>query len=553
MFEDFTSTREKQCKLVQRAIDRYFEMLARAKEKRDIYFDEQAALAAISNFRFFKHYKGEFRGLPFALLPFQKFIVGNIFGWKYRKNSLRLFRTVYIEIPRKNGKTALAGGIALNGFLFDKEGGVEVYTVATKEEQAKLSWNDCCKFIRSNPVIAAKTKIRVKHVEFPHYDGVLKPLGSDSETLDGLNPHFVIADELHAWKDRGLWDVMEDGMGARSQPMMVAITTAGYNQNGVCFTLRKHVVNILNKVVSDESTFGMIFTIDDGDDYFLPEVWEKANPALGSAKRLDYMHRQAAAAMNMPEKLNTFLNKQLDVWTTAAAVWIDVAKWNALKVEPDDLATPLLPSKKLSGLKCVAALDMSRTTDLTALTLFFPKQEGIETNFAVPFFFIPAENARIKEKEDGVSYIAWERQGYVRFVESEYVHDTDVETLFAELMKIYNIVCLVRDRWGTKLLSERIEKLGAHVEDYGQGFKDMSRGCKSLEEMILAGEIRHFGNPCLAWNISNVVTEMDAAENIKFSKKKSYGRIDGAVALAMCCGRAKSAPLEISAPSFSII
>lgn len=559
MFKEFTDTAPKQCKLVQKAITRYFDLLKRAKKKGDIYFDEKAAENAIKYVAFFKHYKGSFRGRAFELLPFQQFIVGNIFGWKLTATGKRLYKTAYVEIPRKNGKTALAAAVALHCLLFDGEGAPEVYTAATKEDQAKLCWRDCTKFIKSNQRIHRNVKIRVKHVEVPNSDGILKALGSDSDTLDGLNPHCAIADELHAWKDRGLWDVIEDGMGGRDQPLMFAITTAGYNQNGICFTMRKNVVNILNGIVKDDETFGIIFTVDDEDRkdgrIYDPAVWYKANPALGEAKKFDYMQRQAIQAQNIIEKKNAFLNKQLNIWTSARTAWIDIDKWLKLAIQPDKDATPLTPASWLLGKYCYTALDMSKSIDLTALSLVFPPQDGVEKTTILPFFFVPAEHARRKEKEDNVPYIAWAESGHVFLVDNPYIdRDTVVEFIGEKLAPLYEIKSLPRDRWGTKKMARDLdEKYNIKTTDFGQGFRDMSPACKRFGEMIAGAELQHFGNPCLAWCISNVVAEQDGAENIKFVKNKSFGRIDGAVATAMGIGEMERSEDEEPEPQIYIV
>ena len=530
IFGNFTKDYGKHCRFIRLAIDRFRQDCKRD----DIYFDVKAAQRVFDFIGFFRHHKGEFKDKKFDLLDWQKFALGNIFGWKWKATGLRKYGTAYIEIPRKNGKTTLASAVANYMLMADGEAGAEVYCVATKEDQAKIAWNDCKIFLEGQQTFNKSCRKLVKSIHYDRQHAVLKPLGSDSKTLDGLNPSCAIFDELHAWERRDLWDVIEDGLGARKQPLIFAITTAGYNQQGICFEQRTNAINILNGVSSDDDIFALIFTLDDDDDYQDERNWYKANPSLGYAKNIEIMRKLFVKCKNTPEKLNAFLNKQLNIWTTASAAWKNLDDWKSLEKKIDDA--------QLKGKYCFGGLDLSRKQDLTAFVLYFPPQVGLERGYVKPYFIIPSENFREKELLDRVPYSAWQDAGWVKLTNAKTVSDEFVFDQIKDALDSYDVRNVAFDRWGSKDITKLFDARGVKIVDFGQGYKDMSPAIKRFEELIDSRKIWQDGNPCLAWNISNCVITQDSAENVKFDKEKARQRIDGAVATAMAIGASMREP-----------
>lgn len=525
LFEAFISTENKQCLLVRQAIERF----RRMQSDRDFLFDEDAAKRAINFPQLFTHFEtAAFRGRPFELLPFQQFIVGNIFGWKWRDSGLRCFKTAYVEVPRKNGKTMLAAPVAGYALTADREGGAQVYCVATKEEQAKICWRNCVKLFKSNADVAKCLKFRVKSIEFDSLDAFMKPLGSDSHTLDGLNPHCVIADELHKWVDPHLWEVMQGGMGTRSQPLMFAITTAGNDQSeaSICWQMRKHAANVLSGLVDDPTFFPFVCTIDDGDDPFDPVAQMKANPTLGIVKTWQFMKEKEAAAKVFASSMNDFLNQQLNVWTQSKSMWISPERWDALEQNP-------LPD--LRGKRCYGGLDLAQVGDLVAFLLVFPKQEGLKKPFAKPFFFIPKRTAEELEDRLKLPIKQWHKQRHCFVWDDNIIRLTQVAEFIAGLKDAYDIRKIFYDRAGAREVETILKERGLDIEPSFQGFM-LSKDINKIEELVLTDELRHDGNPFMRWQIMNCIIKENIKSEKMIVKPDRLSKIDGPVSLAMACG-----------------
>lgn len=525
------------CKWERLACDRHLTDLRDGK----FHFDVSAAGQAIAFFRELRHYKGAHAGQSFALHPAQEFIIGSLYGWKREPGGPRRFRYAYVEVPRKNGKTTLSGGVGIMGLL--EEPGAEVYSVATKEDQAKIGWRDGRAMIKGSPGLTQLLALRVKEIQFTAREAVWRPLGADSETLDGLNPSLAIMDELHAWPSRDLWDVIDDGMGARVQPLIFQITTAGVNQHGICAEQRRHVCSILERRVDDPHTFGIIYTIDDGDDPHDPAAWAKANPLLGIAKTPEFMRQQSDLARMLPGKLNAFLNKQLNVWTKADVRWLSSAAWDACdgQVNVDELA----------GRSCIGGLDMAATTDVAALVRYFPSG-GEGPDLVVPTFWIPEETIRERSKRDRVPYDVWAREGLVNATPGNVV---DYDRVRADILAMHEATPfaeLAFDPWNVTQLATQLAGDGLTVVPFRQGFASLSPATKEMEKRLLARSFAHGGNPVLRWMSGNVSVSTDAAGNIKPDKKKSTERIDGIVALIMAIGRSMVTQ-PASAPMISLL
>jgi len=508
-----------------------WERLACERHLRDLdlgafYFDASAAAQAIRFFADLRHYKGQFAGQSFALHPSQQFAIGSIYGWKMHKGGPRRFRYAYVEVPRKNGKTTTSAGVGIMGIL--EEPGAEVYSVATKEDQAKIGWRDGRAMIKGAPGLTSMLTLRIREVRFDARESIWKPLGADSETLDGLNPSLALMDELHAWPHRDLWDVIDDGMGARRQPLIFQITTAGNNRHGICMEQRRHVCSILEGRVTDDHYFGVIYTIDEGDDPHDPASWAKTNPLLGIAKSVEFMQQQSALAKMLPAKLNAFLNKQLNVWTEQDVRWLSPQVWDACAGVVDEAA--------LRGSSCFAALDMASTTDIAAMVRYFDA-EGDGPDSVLCTFWLPEETIRERSRRDRVPYDQWAQQGLVRVTPGNVV---DYDRVRADILAMHEATPIREfafDPWNITQLSQQLQGDGLTVIPFRQGYASMSPAAKELEKRLLGRSFNHGGNPILRWMAGNTAVENDPAGNIKPSKRKSTERIDGIVALTMAIGR----------------
>lgn len=513
--------KEPACDYVKRACRRHLSDLKR----KDIFFDSDTVNRVLTFARLLPHVQGKLRGQLFEPHPAQIFILGSIFGWKDTKSGLRRFRYFYVELPRKNAKSYLCSVIALYCLLLDGEGGAEVYSVATKLEQAKKVWDVSKMMVKATPELSEYVRAFHNSLIVQETDSKYQPLASDSNTLDGLNPHAVIADELHAWPSRDLWDVMEDGLGGRMQPILGAITTAGYNREGICFELRNHGISTLTVSPKfDDTFFCYIATIDKGDDWRDRKVWKKANPLLGTAKSVAYMADQCKKAQQMPGKENAFKNKQLDIWTMVAERWLDVDEWAKLKKRRT--------LEDLRGRKCIAGVDLASVSDLTAVVYLFEEGEGF---FAWPVFFLPEETIEIRKSR--VNYQSWVDQGFIETTNGAAVDQDAIRHHLNLMSEVFQIEEVAIDPWNSAGLSPKLIEDGFDVINIRQGFVSLSAPTKELEKLVVKKLIHHNGNPVLQWNIGNVVTDKDPAGNIKPNKAKSREKIDGVAALINALAR----------------
>jgi phage terminase large subunit-like protein len=522
------SGKEPACKWVRLACQRHLRDLRTGKE-RGLWFDKQEAdraLQFLSNLRLFK---GEWAGQRLELQPWQQFIVGSIFGWK-GPDGYRRFRTAYNEVPRKNGKTHLAAAVGLKLFAFDAEPGAEVYSAATKKDQAKLAHRVATLMVRQSAALRKRARTYRDNLHSLETESKFEPLGADADTLDGLDPHGLIIDELHAHKTREVWDVLEGGTSARRQPLIFAITTAGYRRESICREVHDYVEKVLEGVIEDDTFFGYIATIDEGDEWENEDTWRKANPNLGASLKIEDLRRKVAKATEMPAALNSFLRQHLDIWTEQETRWITTESWDACGAPVDPEA--------LFGRRCYAGLDLASTTDVAALQLFFPPEGEEKQKQTLSHFWVPDEGVLQRVRRDRVPYDAWIRDGHITATEGDVIDYDRIRADINELGERYEIVEIGADRWNATQIITQLGSDGFTVVPFGQGFRDLSAPSKELEKLILGRELAHGGNPVLRWMASNVAVKQDPAGNIKPDKSKSSEKIDGIVALVMAIGRA---------------
>ena len=497
-----------------------------------IRHDAQAAERVIKFFSFIRHTKGsQFAGKPFTLEPWQIFILWNIFGWK-RANGTRRFRQSYVEIARKNGKSAFASGIGLYMMRKDSESSSEVYSAATTRDQAKIVFDQAGEMVRKSNVFKKdievfKNSIFVK----PGHDEIasgsfFKAVSSEANTLDGLNPHCAIIDEFHAHKTTDVFDVFADAMGARLQPMLFTITTAGFSRESPCYRYRKNCIDILKGIKKDESLFTVIYTKDEDDDWQDAKAWEKSNPNLNVSIGMDFLKDQAVKAKNNNEQLNSFLTKNLNIWTDSYTAWIPDDTFMACKAD--------IPEHELRGVPCYAGLDLAATSDFNALVLVFCFDNG--KKYAKPYFWVPEDT--VKQRDHVAAYSLWKREGHLYTTEGNVVDHSFIVKKIIELSKKFNIKSIAYDRamayHGT---IQELTKANIPVTAFSQAITTISTPTKEMEKMILSGQLQHDGNAVLRWMNSNVVIYRDANENFKIHKGKSQGKVDGMVAMVMGIGQ----------------
>lgn len=526
------------CKWVKQACQRHVSDLQRTD---GIYYDRTAANDAGDFIENLKHTSGEWAGSNLILEDWQAFIVAMIFGWK-REDGTRRFRYAYNEVARKNGKTTLAAAIGLKTFVADGEPGAQVYTLATKYDQAKISHEEAKRMVKTSELAEYVTVMR-NNLSIEATNSKFEPLGSDSKTQDGLSTHGAIIDELHAWPTRNLYDVIVTSISARRQPLITMITTAGYDKHSLCWEMHEYTEKVLEGIIKDDTHFGIIYTIDEVDKWDDERNWIKANPNLGISTKLDDLQSKAGKAKQIPSSMNSFKRLHLNIWTEAESRWISSEAWNACNTEKID-------ESSLAGRLCCSGLDLSSVGDLTALVHVFPPEDDAGIYTVLCRFWIPKDNIQRRVEKDRVPYDVWVRDGYIEPTPGATIDYTYILHRLGEDMNKYHIKDLSFDRYGAIKVIQDLQDMGFEKEDakrayqhrrlidFGQGFVSMSPAAKELEKLILSKKINHGNNPVLTWMASNVVIKADPAGNIKPDKEKSTERIDGVVALVMAVDRA---------------
>lgn len=518
------------CEYVRLAVDRYYADLDVALDK-GWYFDRKAAQRAIHFIERLKHTKGKWAGQHFRLEAWQQFVLWNIFGWK-NADGTRRFRYTYIEIARKNGKTALAAGIALYMLFADGESRPEVYSAATIKDQAKICFADAVAIVKATDLKNYLTPYR-NSITYELKGGTMKPLSSDYGTHDGLNPSCAIIDEFHAHKDSGMFDVIKSAFGARRQPLMFIITTAGFNKSGACYAYRDNVIKVLRGINEDDSLFGIIYTQDSKEEWDTPKMWVKSNPNLGVSLSADYLADQVKDAKNRPEAVRNVLTKNFNLWVDAERTWILDDQWMR--------CTGTTPLESLRGCACWGGLDLSNVSDITAYVLLFHENDRFQI---VPFFWIPEDKMLEKIRKENINYDKWVAEGYVKVTAGNVI---DYDFVKADILRIvadYDLQTSAYDRWNASQTIIDLQNEGMEFDPFGQGYGSMSAPTKEFEKLVLTEKIEHFGNPVLRWMLASTVVKTDPAGNIKPDKEKSSQKIDGIAASIMALGEWMTAQAE---------
>jgi phage terminase large subunit-like protein len=536
------------CKWVKAACRRQLDDLAWAEQNPEFAFEWRVDKAEhICRFiELLPHVKGKWAGSKIELQPWQIFLLTTVFGW-YIKNAdgeYRRFKTVYIEVPRKNAKSTLTSGVSLYMLTADNEPGAEIYSAATTRDQARIVFDTSKQMAIREPVFRKRFGVRVlEHNIYEHFnDGKYTPLSAEGSTLDGLNIHFASVDELHAHKTRTVYDVLETAMGARTNPMLWNITTAGSDRSGICYEQRGYVTSMLNSVllrhgglgyptkgnvVEDDSYFGIIYTIDDDDDWADRSCWQKANPNFGISVYESDFERLASKAEKLSSARNNFLTKRLDVWVNAAESWMDIRKWEAC-------ADPELDISDFLGERCWVGMDLAEKSDFAAIVTMFWRNGKL---YVFPKLYL---NDAAVEGSDNSQYEGWRDDGYIISNEGDV---TDFDQIAADLIEVhknFNLQEIPFDPalsryFATKLINDHNLPL-VEIKQNGLTF---TSAVTELENLVLEKKLVFDGNPALTWMMSNVMISTSKFTGLKHpTKERAANKIDGIIALLMGLSRA---------------
>ena len=499
---------------------------------KDSTYNKDAADFAVSFIECLCHTKGTWAGKPFDLIDWQEKIIRDIFGI-LKPDGYRQFNTAYVEIPKKQGKSELAAAIALLLCCADGEERAEVYGCAADRQQAAIVFDVAADMVRMNPALKKRCKILAsqKRLIYEPTNSFYQVLSADAYSKHGFNVSGVIFDELHTQPNRKLYDVMTKGSGdARTQPLYFLITTAGNDENSICYQVHQKAIDIMKGRKHDPRFYPVIYGASQDEDWSSPEVWKKANPSLGITVKMEKVKDAYNSAKENPAEENTFRQLRLNQWVKQDVRWMPMDKW-------DSCAFPVDPNE-LRGRDCYGGLDLSSTTDITAFVLVFPRRDDSEGYTLLPYFWIPEDNVDLRVRRDHVPYDIWKQQGYLQTTEGNVVHYGFIEHFIDDLGKKYHIREIAFDRWGAVEMVQNLEGMGFTVVPFGQGFKDMAPPTKELMRLTLEKKIAHGGHPVLRWMMDNIYIRTDPAGNIKPDKAKSTEKIDGVVATIMGLDRA---------------
>jgi len=487
-------------------------------------YSEERASRAIRFIEKLKHTKAPYRGKPFVLREFQRKIIADLFG-TVNADGMRQYRKAYVEEPRKNGKSELAAAIGLY-LLFSGDGGDEIYGCAGDREQASIVFDVAADMVRLTD-LRDRFKIieHTKRIVYAAKGSFYHAVSAEASTKHGFNASGVIFDELHVQPNRALWDVMTTSGGTRKEPLIFAITTAGFDRHSVCWEQHTYAEALLRGVIEDPSFYPVIYSAPDDADWTDEKVWAACNPALGDFRDLEEMRSLCREAKQTPALENTFRRLYLCQWTQQEKRWLPIDAWDATAFTINEL----------DGLDCYGGLDLASTSDLAAFVLVFPAGN----NFLIlPRFWIPEENIAARVKKDRVPYDLWVRDGLISTTPGSVIDYRSIFNEIVELRQRYNIREIAYDRWGATQLINELQDEAFTMVPFGQGFASMAAPTKELMSLVLSKRLHHGGNPVLRWMANNMVVRQDPAGNLKPDKGKSSEKIDGMVALIMSLDRA---------------
>lgn len=513
----------------------------------EYFFDPRAAEAKINWIQQnCKHVAGPKARQWFILEPWQRAVVGNMFGWKHRKTGLRRYRRVFIEIAKKNGKSPLAATLVLALLFHEPEPGAEIYGAATKYDQTKCVFVPAWGMVNQNPDLRNKCKVfkgQAKSIEVGKPGdasyGIYRPISSDTAGVEGMNTYAAVVDELHIHDTCDMADALEKSTAARLEPLLIYITTSDYERESICNETEDYAIKVASGAIEDHAFLPVVYKADKGDNYGSIKTWRKANPNLGVSITTEYLRAQYEQARQVPRKLNGFLRYHLNIRTEQDVKWLTRGMWERCAWEVNEA--------DLLGRRCFAGFDLATNHDIAGYALAFPPDaddpDGIHD--CLWRLFLPADNIAEKERRDKVPYRLWAEQGWLTLTPGVVIDQSIIKAQFEADAAKFKITKAAFDRMGFEGLRQQFIHAGFgadHFVSFGQGFVSMAQPCLRFENMLSTGKLAHGGNPLLRWMADNVTVEEDSAGNIKPTKAKSTGRIDGIVMIIMAIGVGMETP-----------
>lgn len=491
-------------------------------------FDEGRATRPIEFIeRFCKHSKGEWAGQPVRLALFQKAFIQALYGFIDPATGLRRYREAFFLVGRKNGKSTLLAELALYMLIADGEGGAEVYSTATKYAQARLLFDEAHNMVKQSPDLSRHMKKRKSDLYYLPTMSKLQPLSRNSDSLDGLNAHFVIMDELHGVKDRNLYEVMRQSQSARRQPMLIMITTAGTVRECIFDEMYNYACNVADGAITDEHFLPILYELDRRDEWTDPAAWIKANPSLGEVKKLDDLQIKVDRAKANPNELSGVLCKEFNIRETAGGAWLSYDAINN---------TDTFSMDEFKGAYCIGGVDLSITTDLTCASLLFMKR-GSDTKYIAQMYWLPADHLQERVKQDKIPYDKWFEQGRLRLCAGNTINYSDVTAWFMEMVQTYELTpaWVYYDSYSARYFVEEMSYQGFNMVRCIQGAKTLSLPMQMLGADLQAHRVNYNNNPILKWCLTNTGVQADRNGNIVPIKSQSpKQRIDGTAALLDC-------------------
>ena len=503
------------------ACERFLSDLERAEIREDgLEFKPEQAQKFLDFASLCCHTKGEWSGKPIILEPWQVFISVNLFG--FYKYEHRRFLFAYIEVARKNGKSTFAAIVLLYMLILDDEG-AEVYTAATARHQARIVFDQAKAIVDRSESLKKIITVFQNNLSCVRKGSKAEPLSKEAKRLDGLNTSCAIMDEMHEMAQE-VWDVIETSTGSRRAPLMLGITTAGFNRDSMCYAKRDYVSKILEGMIQNDEFFGLIFSLDEGDDWTDPAVWGKANPNLGKSVKTKMLDNLCKQAREMPSSVTGYLTKHMNVWTTAETRWLNSEKWGECYESYRE--------EDLEGLTAYGGLDLSSTQDITAFVLVFPKPQpdGTHKYYTITRFFLPEDTVFERVRKNKVPYDSWARDGHLILTPGAIVDYDFIVNEVKKLSKKYQIKEIAFDPWNATQTALQLSAEGHTMVSIQQTTRNLSEPMKEIEKWIIGRQFRHNGNPVYTWMSNNICAKRDANDNLFPNKEKSTEKIDGITA-----------------------
>ena len=515
--DDITAGKIIVCEHVANAVNRYLSDRANGWG-----FSENYAQHAIDFIEQLEHSTGDYAGKPFKLEGWQAFIVWNLFGFLNPDGSRR-FTRAYVEVPRKNGKSTFSSAVMLYGLIADGESAAQIYSAATKLEQAMMVFGESVRVCQNVGWLRDELSVNnsTNNRRIVYGQSIYRPLEWSPDKQDGLNTHFAVIDEYHAHPNDGLYNVLRNSMGARRQPLLFTITTAGFNRESPCYKHRNYCASVLSGAIKDDALFSVIYTLDEGDDWTDSKNWAKANPNWGVSVYPRQLEQALTEAKEFVHKEVEFKTKLLNVWTDTALTWINDSTW-----------MECAEAGEVDGI-CYGGLDLASTGDFCAFSLYFPEYSAIRT-----WYFLPSEAAYRRKDAAGASIRQWIADGQIIATDGNVTDYSYIKAKIIELAQQYDIKDIAFDRFNASQLVIDLQNEGITMFPFGQGFISMSSPTKELERLVKDSQLKHDGNPVTRWMMGNILLKSDPAGNIKIDKAKSGDKVDGPVSIVMALGTA---------------